>query len=29
MIPATTMGYNVDVQKDKNMDFLKSIEMYV
>lgn len=23
------MGYNVDVQKDKNMDFLKSIETYV
>lgn len=25
-IQATTMGYNVDVQLDKNMDFLKSIE---
>lgn len=26
IILATTMGFNVDVQRDKNQDFLKSIE---
>lgn len=25
-ITATTMGFNVDVQRDKNKEFLRSIE---